>query len=114
MRGRRNAPASVSRHHRGMQQIQELANTGYPSVLVPVDHVEPVPRRIRAWLAGELVLDTTRALYVWEWPSYPQYYVPLDDVRRELLAPEGRTQASSRGKVELYALSVGGVTRPHA
>jgi len=109
-----NAPTSVSRHHRGMQQIHELADTGYPSVLVPVDHVEPVPRRIRARLAGEVVLDTTRALYVWEWPAYPQYYVPLDDVRRELLDPEGRTQASSRGKVELYALSVGDVTRPHA
>ena len=73
----------------GMQQIRELPDTGYPSVLVPANHIEPVPRRIRAWLAGEGVLDTTHALYVWESPVYPQYYVPLGDVRRELLAPEG-------------------------
>ena len=98
----------------GMQQIRELPDTGYPSVLVPANHIEPVPRRIRAWLAGELVLDTTHALYVWESPVYPQYYVPLDDVRRELLVAEGRTQASSRGNVDLYALSVGEVTRPQA
>ena len=99
---------------RRVQRTQELSDTGYPSDLVRADHVEPVPRRVRAWLAGELVLDTTRALYVWEWPAYPQYYVPLGDVRRELLVPEGRTQASSRGDVELHALSVGEVTRPRA
>ena len=33
-------------------------------------------RRVRATSAGQVVLDTTRALYVWEWPIYPQYYIP--------------------------------------
>ena len=51
----------------------------YPAMIAPVNHVEPVPRRIRAFLGGEKVLDTTRALYVWEWPYYPQYYIPLSD-----------------------------------
>ncbi len=45
----------------------------YPSVITPVNHIEPVPRRVRAVLGGRPVLDTTRALYVWEWPHYPQY-----------------------------------------
>ena len=40
----------------------------YPASIVPVNHVAPVPRRIRAYLGAEKVLDTTRALYVWEWP----------------------------------------------
>jgi hypothetical protein len=31
------------------------------------------PRRIRAFVAGETVLDTIRALYVWEWPYYPSF-----------------------------------------
>ena len=52
----------------------------YPASIVPVNHVAPVPRRIRAYLGAEKVLDTTRALYVWEWRHYPQYYIPLDDV----------------------------------
>ena len=43
----------------------------YPAAITAVNHVEPVPRRIRAFLAGEKALDTTRALYVWEWPYYP-------------------------------------------
>jgi uncharacterized protein (DUF427 family) len=48
----------------------------FPQMIAPVNHTEPVPRRIRAVLAGETVLDTTAAIYVWEWPNYPQYYVP--------------------------------------
>jgi uncharacterized protein (DUF427 family) len=86
----------------------------YPANLVEVNHVEPVPRRVRAFLSGETVLDTTRALYVWEWPNYPQFYIPLGDVRGDLLVPEGTTQHSPRGIVELHGLQVGEVRRPHA
>lgn len=31
-------------------------------------------------LGGAVVFDTTHAIYVWEWPHYPQYYIPLADV----------------------------------
>ncbi len=89
----------------------------YPASIVPVNHVEPVPRRIRAYLGGETVLDTTRALYVWEWPHYPQYYIPLDDVRRDLLVSEGHTQRTGRGLAELHGLRVPGsgeAQRPRA
>ena len=75
----------------------------YPAAITAVSHVEPVPRRIRAFLAGEKVLDTTGALYVWEWPYYPHYYIPVADVRRDLLIPEGRTQHSRRGTAEAHA-----------
>lgn len=54
--------------------------TDYPQSLVEEGHVEPSPRRVRAFKDGRCVFDTVRALYVWEWPKYPQYYVPLDDV----------------------------------
>ena len=67
----------------------------YPTAITTVNHVEPVPRRIRAFLGGEQVLDTSRALYVWEWPNYPQYYIPLVDVRQELLDPEGHPQQTA-------------------
>jgi uncharacterized protein (DUF427 family) len=49
--------------------------------------VEPVPRRIRATRHGVVVVDTTDALYVWEWPHYPQYYIPRRHVREDLLLP---------------------------
>jgi uncharacterized protein (DUF427 family) len=86
----------------------------YPAMIAPVNHVEPVPRRVRAWLAGQTVFDTTRALYVWEWPNYPQYYIPLADVRAGLLVPEGHRQHSRRGDVDLHGLRVGDTHRPRA
>jgi uncharacterized protein (DUF427 family) len=86
----------------------------YPASIVPVNHVAPVPRRIRAYLGAEKVLDTTRARYVWEWPHYPQYYIPLDDVRRDLLVSEGHTQRTGRGLAELHGLRVGETHRPRA
>ncbi|MFC9324275.1 DUF427 domain-containing protein [Kitasatospora sp. NPDC057015] len=90
----------------------------YPAALVRVDHVEPVPRRIRAVLAGETVLDTTRARYVWEIPPYPQYYIPLADVRADLLVPEEGDghgpEEGPRGRTHPYGLRVGSTHRPHA
>jgi uncharacterized protein (DUF427 family) len=86
----------------------------YPAAITAVNHVEPVPRRIRAFLGGEKVLDTTRALYVWEWPYYPQYYIPLADVRRGLLDAEGHSQQTGRGVVEVRGLRAGAVHRPRA
>jgi uncharacterized protein (DUF427 family) len=86
----------------------------YPAEITTVNLVQPVARRIRAVLAGETVLDTTRALYVWEWAFYPQYYIPLADVRQDLLVPEGQTRQSRRGREELHALKAGDADRPHA
>jgi Domain of unknown function (DUF427) len=41
---------------------------------------------------GETVLDSVRALYVWEWAHYPQYYIPKADVRTDAFV-EGRLAA---------------------
>ena len=86
----------------------------YPAAITPVNHVEPVPRRIRAFLGGQQVLDTTRALYVWEWANYPQYYIPLADVRQDLLAGQGHTQNTGRGVVDVRDLRAGDADRPRA
>jgi uncharacterized protein (DUF427 family) len=85
---------------------------GYPKTITPIDHIEPVPRRIRAVLGGEVVLDTTRALYVWEWPAYPQYYIPVADVRPGVLVDEHHAQKLHRGTARRHGLRVGQVTRP--
>ena len=86
----------------------------YPAPPVPANHTEPVPRRIRAVLAGQTVLDTTGARYVWEWPGFPQYYVPLADVDRSTLLDEGTTEETALGDVRHFGLRVEGATRPHA
>ncbi len=86
----------------------------YPSVITPVNHVEPVPRRVRGILGGKTVFDTLAAKYVWEWQNYPQYYIPLGDVRTELLVSENEKQNSARGEIELHGLKVDGIHRPKA
>jgi uncharacterized protein (DUF427 family) len=86
----------------------------YPAALAETDHVEPVPRRVRARLNGRTVLDTTRALYVWEWPNYPQYYIPVADVAPDVLVDEDHPQRLKRGTARRHALRVGDVERPGA
>jgi uncharacterized protein (DUF427 family) len=86
----------------------------YPSFLSETNHVEPVPRRIRAVLAGETIVDTTAARYVWEWAAFPQYYIPLADVRSDALVDEDASEETPRGDVKLFALRVGDVHRPKA
>ncbi|GAA2635550.1 hypothetical protein Adu01nite_29350 [Paractinoplanes durhamensis] len=79
----------------------------YPQAIAQVNHREPVPRRIRAMLAGRVVLDTTRAVYLWEWPPYPQFYVPIDDVAADVLVDEQHEQRLSRGLARRFGLRVG-------
>src|ERR1700736_6339325 len=84
----------------------------YPLPLVAVNHVEPSPRRVRGFLGNSLVFDTTRALYVWEWAHYPQYYIPLSDVRSDVLVDEDHPQRLRRGTARRHGLRVGEVSRP--
>jgi uncharacterized protein (DUF427 family) len=50
---------------------------------------EPTPARVRAWVSGELALDTTSAVLVWE-PRriVPVYAVPVADLRGSLRETE--------------------------
>jgi uncharacterized protein (DUF427 family) len=83
----------------------------YPKALPTVDQVERVPRRVRATLGGVTVLDTTRALYLFEWEFYPQFYIPRADVNPDVLVDEGRTQHLRRGTAAVYGLKAGGQER---
>jgi uncharacterized protein (DUF427 family) len=86
----------------------------YPESLVPSDHAEPVPRRVRAVLAGHTILDTKAALYVWEWPPYPQFYIPAADIDASALVDEDRIQKLKRGTAKRYGLRVGAKDVPEA
>jgi uncharacterized protein (DUF427 family) len=86
--------------------------TDYPPSIVPIDHIAPVARRIRATLGGEVVLDTLNALYLWETVHYPQYYIPLADVRPGVLVDEDHPQRLKRGTARRHGLRAGDVTRP--
>ncbi|HEX3784524.1 MAG TPA: DUF427 domain-containing protein [Pseudonocardiaceae bacterium] len=83
----------------------------YPAMIAQVNQVEPVPRRIRGFIGDTVIMDSTRALYVWEWANYPQYYFPLDDVRMDLLVDEDQVQHTRRGPVRRHGIRVGDVHR---
>lgn len=86
----------------------------WPPPLPTVNHTAPVPRRIRAVLDGRTIVDTTAALYVWEWPHYPQYYIPIADVDASVLVDEHHEQHLSRGTASRYGLRTVGGVRPAA
>jgi uncharacterized protein (DUF427 family) len=86
----------------------------YPQPPVRAGHVEPVPRRIRAYLGGRCLLDTVAARYVWERPTYPQYYVPVADVAPGVLVDEGVQELRVPGPARLHGLRTEDRERPGA
>src|SRR5881398_2099158 len=70
--------------------------------------IENSAKRVRVYLGGELIADSTRPCLVWEGPSYPTYYLPVEDVRTELLTATEKTHHSpSRGDAILFDIKGG-------
>ncbi len=75
----------------------------------------PFPRRVRAMVAGETVLDTDRGMLLHETNILPQLYVPMDDVRSELLtATEHSTHCPYKGDASYWTITVGDDSRENA
>lgn len=71
--------------------------------------VERGAKRVRVYVGGTPVADTTRPLLVWEGPRYPVYYFPAEDVRTDLLTPDGEVRRSpSRGEGRTFTVRAGG------
>ena len=82
--------------------------TGKPTQVRGRVRLEHGAKRIRAYLGGGLVADTTRPLLVWEKPYYPTYYFPLDDVNTDLLSPDGSiVDSPSRGDGQSFTIRAG-------
>jgi uncharacterized protein (DUF427 family) len=70
---------------------------------------EPSNKRVRAFIGGECIVDTANALYVWEGPNYPQYYLPKHDFASGVLVPSATTQRSpSRGTATYFTVHTAG------
>src|ERR1700755_1927959 len=99
-----------------MRMIPETQNPDrdYPQMAAERGRVEPAPRRVRGYFVNTLLFDTTHALYVWEVPYYPQYYVPVSDVRTQYLADEDHPQRLQLGPARAHALTKDGHTQKSA
>jgi uncharacterized protein (DUF427 family) len=72
-------------------------------------------KRVRAYVDGVAIFDTVRPLLVWEIPYYPAYYVPVEDVRTDLLVPTERIEHSpSRGDARYFTVKAGSEERVDA
>jgi uncharacterized protein (DUF427 family) len=71
-------------------------------------------KRVRTYLAGQLVADSSHPVLVWEHPQYPTYYFPTGDLHAELV-PTGEVEPSpSRGNAQILDVRVGENTAPSA
>jgi uncharacterized protein (DUF427 family) len=86
----------------------------YPQAITQRNHVAPAPRRVRGFHGGETIFDTTRALYVWEWPQYPQYYIPRADVHMNVLRPDGDPISTPQGDAQVFVLEAADIARAAA
>jgi hypothetical protein len=76
---------------RALTGYQEVSVDNYPKVLVP-----PVPSSgDLAVLGGEVVLDTTKALHVWNGRTAPPHYIPVADVKPGVLVDEQHIRSST-------------------
>lgn len=75
----------------------------------------PFPRRVRAVLGGQVVLDTTRGQLLHESNILPVLYVPRDDVDFDLLTPTERTtHCPFKGDASYWTIEAGDVTAEDA
>ena len=71
-------------------------------------------KRVRAYLGTELVADTKAPLLVWEIPNYPAYYIPVADVRAELMVRGEFERRPRLGEAELLDVKAGQATAARA
>jgi uncharacterized protein (DUF427 family) len=71
--------------------------------------VETTDRRIKVLFAGEVVAETRRALRVLETSHPPVYYIPLEDVKKDVLRPaSGSSVCEWKGEASYFDLEVDG------
>jgi uncharacterized protein (DUF427 family) len=77
--------------------------------------MQPFPRRVRATFGGQAVVDTTRAVLLYETGLPPQVYVPQDDLRADLVnATEHHTYCPFKGTASYWSVTAGDQTAENA
>src|SRR5437588_12947501 len=72
-------------------------------------YLEPTPKRVRVEVGGKTIADSRRAMMLHESGLQPIYYIPPEDVRREVLEPSGRhTSCPKKGQASYYTIRAGG------
>ena len=79
-----------------------------------VDFV-PSPKRVRVFLGGEAIADSTGAMLMRETGHVPVYYFPRGDVRMDrLIATDNETFCPFKGAASYWTIAVGGKSAENA
>ncbi len=71
-------------------------------------------KRVRAYSAGELVVDTRAPLMVWEHPSFPQYFVTAPELVAQLRPAGTGPRSKVLGVSEVFDVVLGDRVVPRA
>jgi uncharacterized protein (DUF427 family) len=70
--------------------------------------MQEFPRRIRATFGGQTVVDSTRAVLLHETGLLPQLYVPLQDIRADLIQPtDHHSYCPFKGTASYWTVTAG-------
>jgi uncharacterized protein (DUF427 family) len=77
--------------------------------------LEPTSKPIKVVFNGAVIAETQRGYRVLETSHPPTYYIPIEDVRMEYLAPSSRTSMCEwKGAASYYTVQVGEREAPNA
>jgi uncharacterized protein (DUF427 family) len=106
-----NARRDAEREARMTDSLEDRDLTAVARHRPSNDHpiwTEPYPRRVRAFLDGLAVVDSTHALLLLEARHLPVYYFPPTDVRTDLLEPtDTSTHSPDKGDASSWSIRVG-------
>jgi len=73
--------------------------------------VEPIAKRVRAFVGGVAIADSCRVMMMFETARLCVYYFPVSDVRTDLLVATSRVVRSAvKGEATYYSIAVDGRT----
>lgn len=77
--------------------------------------LELSPRRVRVAFGGETIVDTTRAVLMYETRHYAVYYFPMADIRTDLMTrTDEKTFCPFKGEASYWSIAAGGRTAENA
>ena len=86
-----------------------------PPAPSPSVRLEPCAKRVRCFVGGVAVADSSGVMLCFETNRLPVYYFPLHDVRAGTLVATGRTYESPlKGSADYFDVVAGGVTAAEA
>lgn len=80
---------------------------GHPHDLYHRIDVLASTRHVRVLRDGDVLADSRRAKILFETALPPRYYLPLEDVRAELLPSATKTRCAYKGSASYYSVRVG-------